>query len=83
MPRGDGTGPIGQGAGSGRGMGMGAGSGRGMGMGAGGGRMGGTSQGTGGSCVCPRCGKQLPHQRGVPCNQMKCPACGSEMAREA
>lgn len=77
MPRGDGTGPMGQGAGSGRGMG-----GRGMGMGAGG-RMGGTSQGTGGGCVCPRCGKQILHQRGVPCNQMKCPDCGAEMAREA
>lgn len=72
MPRGDGTGSMEEGAGTGRGQGAGAG-----------GRMGGTGLGTGGDCVCPRCGRRASHQRGVPCNQLKCPACGTEMTREA
>ena len=74
MPRGDGTGPTGQGPGTGRGMGGGGGSGR--------GRMGGFSAGVGGTCVCPSCGKAIEHQRGVPCNQIKCPACGASMTRQ-
>ncbi len=73
MPRGDGTGPQGQGAGTGRGTGRN--------QGASGGRMGGTAQGAGGECVCPRCGQRVPHQRGVPCTQLKCPACATEMVR--
>jgi hypothetical protein len=38
-------------------------------------------EGTGGSdiCVCPKCGYETEHDRGVPCNQMKCPKCGSSM----
>jgi hypothetical protein len=24
----------------------------------------------------------MPHQRGVPCTQLKCPACGAPMTRE-
>jgi hypothetical protein len=73
MPRGDGTGPIGGGPG-GRAMGMGQGQGR--------GRMGGFGLGTGGSCLCPGCGQRVPHQRGVPCNQRKCPTCGKTMTRQ-
>ena len=77
MPRGDGTGPMGAGPRTGRGMG-----GAGMGSGQGRGRMGGFSLGAGGNCVCPGCGKKLPHQQGVPCTQVKCPGCGAAMTRE-
>jgi len=73
MPRGDGTGPYGGGPGTGRGMGMGRGGGR--------GRMGGYGLGPSGTCVCPQCGKRVAHSQGVPCTQMKCPACGAAMTR--
>lgn len=38
----------------------------------------GRGQGLGGSeiCVCPKCKKEFPHQRGVPCIKMECPECG-------
>jgi hypothetical protein len=63
-------------------IGGGAGSGKGGGMG-GGRRMGGGSgKGPGGFCVCPSCGKKIPHERGVPCFQLKCPDCGTAMVRE-
>lgn len=75
MPRGDGTGPTGAGPGTGRGTGMGRGAGR--------GRMGGQALGPGGNCICPACGHKVAHQRGVPCNQLRCPQCGRAMAREA
>jgi len=77
MPRGDGTGPAGQGPGTGRGMGGGK-AGRG-----GGGRMGGdrAGAGTGGFCICPSCGTKVPHQQGSPCNTLQCPGCGSKMTR--
>ena len=68
--------------GAGRGMGGGGGAGRGS-AGGGAGRMGGQGLGAGGECVCPACGEKVPHTRGVPCNQMKCPKCGQLMAREA
>ncbi len=73
MPRGDGTGPTGAGPGTGRGMGMGQGQGL--------GRMGGFTLGPGGNCVCPNCGQKMPHQRGVPCNNVKCSKCGTLMTR--
>ena len=71
MPRGDRTGPAGQGAGTGRGMGGGGGrgSGRGAGMGA------------GGQCICTNCGEKIPHGQGRPCYEEKCPKCGSPMTR--
>ena len=74
MPRGDGTGPYGQGPGTGRGLGRG----RGM------GRMGGNRAGAGpsGDCVCPSCGTRVPHQVGVPCYNLSCPKCAQKMARE-
>ncbi len=56
--------------------------GGGAGGGGGRGRMGGLGLGLGGNCVCPACGRKEPHQRGVPCNAMKCPQCGQLMARE-
>ncbi|MFP3951516.1 MAG: hypothetical protein ACLFVP_05195 [Candidatus Bathyarchaeia archaeon] len=38
-------------------------------------------QGVGGpsQCVCPECGTKVPHRRGVPCLQTKCPNCGANM----
>jgi predicted DNA-binding protein (UPF0251 family) len=45
------------------------------------GRMGGKAAGPGGECVCPKCNARVPHQRGVPCTQRKCPKCGSQMTR--
>ncbi|MBP8912836.1 MAG: DUF5320 family protein [Phycisphaerae bacterium] len=72
MPRGDGTGPTGQGPGTGRGLGRGTGAGR----------MGGPfSAGPGGYCVCPSCGHRVSHVAGQPCNQQSCPQCGSPMTR--
>jgi len=70
MPRGDGTGPAGQGPGTGRGQGRGAG-----------GRMGGRAAGPGGFCVCPSCGAKVAHQVGVPCFEVNCPKCGTKMTR--
>ncbi len=68
MPGGDGRGP--------------AGPRRGFGPGRGRGRMGGPlSAGPGGDCVCPKCGYEKEHFRGRPCNQEKCPKCGTLMTR--
>jgi len=72
MPRGDGTGPRGQGPGTGGGVGRGRGGGRG----------GGFAAGPGGNCVCPKCGEKAPHQPGSPCYQQLCPKCGAVMTRE-
>jgi len=74
MPRGDGTGPMGQGPRTGRGMGRRTG-------GRTGGRMGGSAAGPGGFCVCPSCGEQVAHRVGVPCFEMNCPKCDTKMVR--
>ncbi|MBN1350824.1 hypothetical protein JXJ21_15505 [candidate division KSB1 bacterium] len=76
MPRGDGTGPTGQGPGTGRGGGRGAGGGR--------GRMGGSNPGSGpgGNCVCPSCGTIATHQVGIPCYSVSCPKCGTAMIKQ-
>ncbi len=67
MPNRDGTGP--RGLGGGRGVG-------------GRGRMGGQfAGGPGGMCVCPSCNNQVEHIIGQPCNQRKCPKCGTLMTR--
>jgi predicted Fe-Mo cluster-binding NifX family protein len=71
--------PRGFGMGFGRGRGGSGGGGRG---GVRGGRMGGPlAAGPGGECVCPSCGEKTPHTAGKPCNQMKCPKCGTSMTR--
>lgn len=76
MPRGDGTGPFGQGPGTGRGMGRSTGKGM--------GRMGGSRPGAGpsGNCICPSCGTRVPHEVAVPCYNLSCPKCGAKMIRE-
>lgn len=74
MPRGDGRGPAGPGAGSGIG--------RQVRVGSGGGRMGGpASAGPIGYCECPNCGTKVEHKIAEPCNLTKCPKCGSTMVR--
>ena len=67
MPRMNGTGPTGAGRGQGIGRGMGAGRGAGY---------GGPT-----NCKCSKCGKEVPHIRGQPCVNQKCPECGSMMVR--
>ncbi|MDP8257848.1 MAG: hypothetical protein P9L90_00275 [Candidatus Aadella gelida] len=62
--------------------GIGRGSGGG-GKGGGRGRMDGNMPGlgSGGNCVCPECQLCVPHKAGIPCYDMKCPKCGSQMLR--
>jgi len=76
MPGGDGTGPFGQGAKTGRGLGNRGGKGM--------GRMNGNRPGAGigGNCVCPSCGKTISHIQGTPCYSIKCPDCGVKMIRQ-
>ncbi len=69
MPRGNGTGPTGQGPVGGRGGGFGRGAG---------GRPG---AGPGGVCLCPACKLSVEHKPGIPCAKMKCPQCGNALVR--
>lgn len=39
------------------------------------------SMGNGGVCVCPKCNANMPHKRGVPCQEEHCPECGAKMLR--
>ncbi len=72
MPRGDGTGPRGEGPGTGRGLGRMTG-----------GKMGQRpGRGPGGNCICPACGRKVPHSAGTPCTGMNCPDCNTPMSRE-
>lgn len=72
MPRGDGTGPRGQGSGAGRVTRRPQ---------AGGGRGGGFGAGPGGECTCPKCGERVPHQLGTPCIEQNCPKCRAALVR--
>ena len=38
--------------------------------------------GRGGFCICPKCGYRQPHQRGVRCQEERCPECNGKMVRE-
>lgn len=70
----------------GRGGGRGGGGGRGSGAGQGGGRgLGGGNRpgsGPGGSCVCPKCGRRVPHIAGQRCADQVCPECGIRLVKE-
>lgn len=35
-----------------------------------------------GQCVCPKCGYEMPHTPGVPCNHSVCERCGARMIRQ-
>lgn len=51
-------------------------------QGGGRGRSGRQGMGPGGKCICPNCGKQVAHRRGMPCFEVKCPDCGTAMTRQ-
>ncbi|MBT5023160.1 DUF134 domain-containing protein [Candidatus Woesearchaeota archaeon] len=68
MPGRDGTGPVGNRRGEGRGFR---------------GRMGGPSAaGPNGICKCSKCGFEQKHEQGKPCVNIKCPKCGQVMTRK-
>jgi len=46
------------------------------------GRAGCRATGPTGFCLCPACGRRVPHQRGFPCVERTCPTCGASMVRE-
>jgi len=56
----------------------------GFGRGQRGGRGGGNKPGSGpgGNCICPKCGKKVPHVAGQRCIDQNCPECGTRMVRE-
>ena len=70
MPRGDGTGPAGQGLGTGQGRGQNRG------------KMDESlAAGPGGGCICPKCGTAITRKVGQPCSAVSCPKCGTKMTR--
>jgi len=42
---------------------------------------GGFGLGLGGECICPECNAKVSHTRGMSCNTLKCPKCGTLMTR--
>jgi hypothetical protein len=46
------------------------------------GGMRGEALGRGGYCICPKCGYEVGHERGIPCASLKCPKCGIELTRK-
>lgn len=34
------------------------------------------------TCICPNCERVVPHRRGLPCFQTRCPNCGAFMTRQ-
>jgi len=85
MPRGDGTGPRGKGAGTGRGMGRKAGNpqgGSGIGTPRRQSASGTYAAGPEGQCICPSCGHKIQHAAGQSCLQTVCPKCGAMMTRD-
>ena len=41
-----------------------------------------TAKGPDGYCICEKCDYKTPHQRGVPCSNLKCPKCNIRLKRE-
>lgn len=46
-----------------------------------GGRGRGRGMGPGDVCLCMNCNRTFPHQRGMPCAEMRCPECGTPLVR--
>lgn len=40
------------------------------------------AMGSGGFCVCPKCGFKAVHRQGIPCQDERCPGCNAKMLRE-
>jgi len=38
--------------------------------------------GPGGWCLCQKCGYKIPHERSIPCSQLECPKCKTNLVRE-
>ena len=38
--------------------------------------------GSGGFCVCLKCDRRFPHERGQRCLDQRCPDCGGALVRE-
>ena len=38
-------------------------------------------KGPSGYCICPKCDYKTPHQRGIPCSNLKCPNCKISLKR--
>ena len=74
--------PMNANQGGGQGRGGRGGGGRGGGQGRGRQNTGGPGAATSAMCVCPKCGHQEPHQRGVPCMNKTCAKCGAAMTRQ-
>lgn len=36
-------------------------------------------QGRSKQCTCPKCAHKMPHKKGIPCSEEKCPKCGTIM----
>ncbi len=34
------------------------------------------------SCICVHCDTRIPHAKGKPCRENKCPQCGKKMLRQ-
>lgn len=64
--------------GSGRGRGLGRGAGRCQGRGG----QNKPGSGSGGNCICPKCGHKEPHVAGQRCVDRSCSKCGARMIRE-
>ena len=60
---------------------MPGGQGRGIGAGQGRSRNNRMGAGPGGECLCPKCGKTIPHRQGQPCSKEICLECGANMTR--
>jgi len=40
------------------------------------------NMGSGGYCICTKCNYKSAHNRGVPCQEERCPDCGTKLMRE-